>query len=146
LGERGGSPQPGLCTKTRNQKKNKEGRKAGNRQSARFLLSCLPHLICFDGPSTFLCKAPSQDDGGKIPMADKLVEAEKNRDQAEKDFDDAEDVLQKAVKKCLAEKNNDKKMALLRHVVHVTHAAMNACEDLLSAEKELKKADKNGQK
>ena len=45
-----------LCTKTRNQKKNKEGRKAGKPQSACFLLSCLPHLASFDGPSTFLCK------------------------------------------------------------------------------------------
>src|SRR5450755_4483505 len=33
----------GVCTRTRNQEKNKEGRKAGKLKTARFLLSCLPH-------------------------------------------------------------------------------------------------------
>ena len=43
-------------------------------------------------------------------MADKLAEAEKSATRREKDFDDAQDALDKAVKKYLAEKNNDKKV------------------------------------
>ena len=76
-------------------------------------------------------------------MADKLAEAEKRRVIAEKDFDQAQNVLEKAVQKCLAEKNTEKKVALLRHVSKACHEAIKAGDDCIDAGKAFEKAEKD---
>jgi DNA-binding FadR family transcriptional regulator len=78
-------------------------------------------------------------------MADKLATAEKKRDKAEKDFDQAQSVLERAFHKYNAEKNTDKKVALLRHVSKACHEAIQAGEDCIDADNALEKAEKESE-
>jgi hypothetical protein len=78
-------------------------------------------------------------------MADKLAAAEKKRDKAEKDFDQAQDVLQKAFNKYHAEKNADKKVALLKHLSKACHEAIKAGEDCIDADSAFEKAEKESE-
>jgi hypothetical protein len=89
---------------------------------------------------------PNWEKGGKFTMPIKLAEAEKNRDKTAKSFEDAQDALEKAFKKWQNEKNDGKKVGLLKHIQKPLREAIAAGEDYDAAEEAFEEAEKAGSK
>jgi hypothetical protein len=75
-------------------------------------------------------------------MAEKLAEAEKDRDKSKKKFDATQDLLEKVVRKWLAEKDGEKQLDLLQHMVRLLREAVKAGEDYVEANQDFDKAAK----